>query len=115
MPRWLAHPLSSAIHDALFAAAPTQVAEQRKWIEVPSAKVAGWFSMEGLMKTLFASAVGSVSLVTSGVALAQSGNMMNGGGWGMDWMGGYGGIWGPILLVVAIVAIVALVMQRKGK
>jgi uncharacterized membrane protein len=67
------------------------------------------------MKTLLALVVGTVSLLTSGIALAQNGNMMNGGGWGMGWMGGYGGIWGPILLVVVIVGVVALVMQRKGK
>lgn len=67
------------------------------------------------MKTLLALAVGAVPLLAAGVALAQSGNMMNGGGWGMGWMGGYGGIWGPILLVVVVVGAVVLVMQRKGK
>jgi len=67
------------------------------------------------MKTLLALAVGSVPLLASGVALAQSGNMMNGGGWGMGWMGGYGGIWVPILLVVVVAGVVALIMQRKGK
>ena len=51
-------------------------------------------------------------LLAAGVALAQNGSMMNGGGWGM---GGYGGIWGPILLVIVVVGVVALVMQRKGK
>jgi uncharacterized membrane protein len=30
-------------------------------------------------------------------------------------MGGYGGIWGPLVLVVVAVGIVVLVMQRKGK
>jgi hypothetical protein len=68
-----------------------------------------------LMKTLLALAVGAVPLLGTGVALAQNGNMMNGGGWGMGWMGGYGGIWGPILLVVVVVGAVVLVMQRKGK
>ena len=67
------------------------------------------------MKTLFALTVGSVPLLASGVALAQSGNMMDGGMWGMGWMGGYGGVWGPILLVVVIVGIVVLVRQQKGK
>ena len=67
------------------------------------------------MRTLFAMAVGGVPLLATSVALAQNGNMMNGGGWGMGWMGGYGGIWGPVLLVVAVVGVVALVMQRKGK
>lgn len=67
------------------------------------------------MKTLFAMAVGTVPLLVTGVALAQSGSMMDGSAWGMGWMGGYGGIWGPILLVVVIAGLVALVMQRKGK
>ena len=67
------------------------------------------------MKTLLASVVGTVFLPVTGAALAQNGNMMNGGGWGMGWMGGYGGIWGPILLVVVVIGVVALVMQRKGK
>ncbi len=68
------------------------------------------------MKTLLAMVVGTVPLLATGVALAQSGNMMNGGGWGgMGWMGGYGGIWGPILLVIVVVGVVAFVMQRKGK
>jgi hypothetical protein len=68
-----------------------------------------------LMKTLIALLVGTVPLLVTSVASAQNGNMMNGGGWGMGSMDGYGGIWGPVLLVVAIVAVVALVMQRKGK
>ncbi len=67
------------------------------------------------MNAPLASIVGSVVLLTSSVALAQNGSMMNGNGWDMGWMGGYGGMWGPVLLVVAIVAIVALVMQRKNK
>ena len=67
------------------------------------------------MKTLLAMAVGAVPLLATGVALAQSGHMMNGGGWGMGWMGGYGGIWVPILLVVVVAAAVAVVMQRKRK
>ena len=67
------------------------------------------------MKNFFAVAVGTVPLLATGVAVAQNGNMMNGGGWGMGWMGGYGGVWGPILLVVVIVAAVVLIMQRKGK
>jgi hypothetical protein len=67
------------------------------------------------MKTLIALASGTGSILATSVAWAQSGGMMNGGGWGMGSMDGYGGIWGPVLLVVAIVAVVALVMQRKGK
>jgi uncharacterized membrane protein len=67
------------------------------------------------MKTLLALAVGTVPLLAAGVALAQNGTMMNGNGWGMGWMGGYGGTWGPLLLVVVAVGIVVLVMQRKRK
>ena len=67
------------------------------------------------MKTLLARAIVTLPLLTSGVALAQGGSMMNGSGWGMGWMGGYGGIWGPLLLIVVVVGVVALVMQRKGK
>ena len=67
------------------------------------------------MKPLIAITIGTLSLLATSVALAQNANMMNGGGWGMGSMDGYGGIWGPVLLVVAIVAVVALVMQRKGK
>ena len=67
------------------------------------------------MKTLLAMAVSTVPLLATGVALAQNGNMMNGGGWGVGWMGGYGLIWGPILLVVVLAGVVALLMQRKGK
>ena len=67
------------------------------------------------MKSWRAMAVSAVPLLTTGVALAQNGNMMDGGGWGMGWMGGYGGVWGPILLVVVVVGAVALFMQRRGK
>ena len=65
------------------------------------------------MKSWMAMVVSTVSLVATGVALAQNGNMMNDGGWGMGWMGGYGGVWGPILLVVVVVGVVVLV--RRGK
>jgi uncharacterized membrane protein len=73
------------------------------------------FHMERLMKTLLALIVGSAPVLSTAAASAQSGNMMNGGGWDMGWMGGYGGMWSPILLIVVLVGIVALVRQRKGK
>lgn len=65
------------------------------------------------MKILLA-ATGTLPLLTAGVALAQGGGMMDGFGWGMGTMGGYG-IWGPILLVVVVAGVVAFIMQRKGK
>ncbi|HEX5364066.1 MAG TPA: hypothetical protein VFW59_07335 [Gallionella sp.] len=67
------------------------------------------------MKTLLAFAVGAVALLTTGVTLAQNGNMMNGGSWGGGWMGGYGGVWTPILLVIVVVALVAWILGRGGK
>ena len=67
------------------------------------------------MKTLLATAVGTGSMLTTGVSLAQSGNMMNGGTWGFGWMGGYGGVWMPILLVIVVVGLVVWVVNNKGK
>ena len=67
------------------------------------------------MKRLVTMAVGTVPLLATEFAFAQNGNMMDGGRWGMGWMGGYGGIWGPLLLVLVVVAVVVWVMQRRGK
>ena len=71
------------------------------------------------MKTFLALIVGAMALLTSGFALAQSGNMMNGGTWGSGWMGsgwmgGYGGIW-TILLVVVVIGLLAWIFKRGGK
>ena len=65
------------------------------------------------MKTLSVAPVALLPLLSSGAALAQTGHMMNGGFWDGGWMVGYGGIWMPILLVVAVVAIVVLIIKRK--
>ncbi|MDP1527892.1 hypothetical protein [Rhodoferax sp.] len=59
--------------------------------------------------------VGAAPLLTSGVALAQTGTMMGGDHSGFGWMGGYGGVWMPVLLIVVVVALVVLVIQRKDK
>ena len=73
------------------------------------------------MKTLLAMAVGMVTLLATGVSLAQNGNMMNGGMGGDGWMngygamGGYGGPWVPTLLVIAVVGLVAWVVAQKRK
>jgi hypothetical protein len=66
------------------------------------------------MKTLLALAVGVVPALATGVASAQNGTMMNGGGWGGNWMGGYGGFWMPILVVV-VVGLIAWIVMRKNK
>jgi len=67
------------------------------------------------MKSFFAMAVAAVSLLTTGVSSAQTSNMMNGGAWGDGWMGGYGGIWTPILLAIVVVVLIALLVKRGGK
>jgi uncharacterized membrane protein len=67
------------------------------------------------MKTLRPIAVATLSLLATGVSLAQNGNMMNGGMWGGGWMGGYGGIWVPIVLVIVAVGVVVWVIKQKGK
>lgn len=69
------------------------------------------------MKTLLAIGVGSVTLLATGFCYAQDGNMMNSGMGGVGWMGGYTGLWMPILVVVVIVVvgIAAWAIMRKGK
>ncbi len=73
------------------------------------------------MKILFAMAVGTMTLLASGVSLAQNANMMNGGASGDGWMNGYGmmdgyaGVWLPALLVIAVVGIVALAVAQRRK
>ena len=73
------------------------------------------------MKTLPAMVVGTVTLLATGVALAQNGNMMNSGTGGDGWMngygamGGYGGVWVPTLLVIVVVGFVAWVVTQKRK
>lgn len=66
------------------------------------------------MRNLRAIGVGTVSLLATGVSLAQNGNMMNGGTWGAGWMGGYGG-GSMILLLVVVVVLVAWVVKRSDK
>ena len=69
------------------------------------------------MRKLHAMVVGATPLWVSSVALAQTGSMMDGYGGmsGSGWMGGYGGLWGPALLVVVVAAVVVWVVKQKGK
>jgi len=66
------------------------------------------------MKTLFAGVLGTASMLGPRVSFAQDGHMMDGGMWGTGWMGGYGGVWVPVLLVV-IVGLVVWIARSKGK
>ena len=66
------------------------------------------------MKSLMATAVALVSMFASGALQAQTGGMMNGGSMsGGGWMGGYGGYWGPILLVVVVGLVVWVALRRR--
>ncbi len=65
------------------------------------------------MKNLFAVAVGTVPSFVTGAAFAQNGPMMNGGMGGGGWMGGYGGYWLPVLLVVVVGLVAWVVMQKR--
>lgn len=67
------------------------------------------------MNMLHTSLAGLIPLLSTGVASAQGGHMMNGGVGGYGWMGGYGGIWLPLLVVVAIAGLVIWVVMQKGK
>lgn len=55
------------------------------------------------------------ALLNGGVAVAQNSNMMNQGMWNAGWMGGYGGMWGWILLCVVVIAVLVWIFARKGK
>ena len=65
------------------------------------------------MKNLLAVAVGTLPLFVTGAAWAQNGPMMDGHMGGAGWMGGYGGYWMPVLLVVVIGVVAWVVMQRR--
>lgn len=61
------------------------------------------------MKVLTIGAEGSLSTLNADVSIAESEHMMDGSGW----MGGYGGVWGPIVLVVIAALIGWAVLQRR--
>ena len=61
------------------------------------------------MKVLPGLSVASTSLLVAGESWAQSAGMMDGG-----WMGGYGWMWMPLLLV-AVVGVVAWILKKDGK
>lgn len=76
-----------------------------------------------LRNTLSAVALIGATIVTTTV-LAQPSQGGNGPGYGMGgmmdgygfgWMGGYGGIGMPILLVVVVAGLVAWIVKQKGK
>ncbi len=64
------------------------------------------------MKALLAPAAASLLSWFVSSASAQNGHMNGGMGWG-SWMGGYGGLWGPIVLVVVVGLVAWIVMQKR--
>jgi hypothetical protein len=62
------------------------------------------------MKNLLALAAGSAWL---GDASAQVGPMMNGGMGDYGWMGGFGGYWVPVLLVIVVGLVAWILLQRR--
>lgn len=68
------------------------------------------------MKSLMSTWTGVVAVFSTTASSAQTGHMMNGGGMsggGWMWMGGYGGYWGPILLVALIGVVIWAVLKRR--
>lgn len=63
------------------------------------------------MKTLLTMVLGTLALFATGVSLAQS--VMDRGAWGVGWMGGLGGIWVPIVLVLAAAGLLVWVVRRE--
>jgi len=39
--------------------------------------------------------------------------MMNDGMWGAGWMGGFGGVWLPIVLVSVVIGLFAWIVKRQ--
>ena len=59
--------------------------------------------------------IGLALLLVTRSSLAQNGTMMNGGRSGSGWMGGYGGYWLPILVLVIVVGLVVWVVKQQKK
>jgi hypothetical protein len=68
-----------------------------------------------MMKILVAWVTCTGGMLLSNNSPAQSGNMMNEGMWNAGWMGGYGGVWVPVVLIITVVAAVAWTVGRKHK
>jgi hypothetical protein len=69
-----------------------------------------------LRKTLNAVAlVGTTIASTTALAVPWQGGYGMMDGYGDGWMGGHGGIWGPILLVVVVAGLVAWIVAQKRK
>ena len=64
------------------------------------------------MKTFPAIAIGTAPLLACNAALAQNDHMM-GGAWGHGWMGGYGSMWMPVVVLALVIGFAVWVIKRK--
>lgn len=67
------------------------------------------------MIAIFSRTAGATTLLATNAGSAQGGNMMDGGMWGAGWIGGSGGTWPAILIVLAVVGLVVWVVKRQRK
>ena len=72
------------------------------------ARKAFYLTIQGFSMKVVALALAITPLISPALAFAQNGHMMNGA-----WMGGYGGIWIPILLVLVVGLVAWVVMQKR--
>jgi hypothetical protein len=67
------------------------------------------------MRILIALAAAVPPLLIASLAVAQGGQVMDGGLFGVGWMGGYGGLWIVAPLVLAVFGLVAWAERQKHK
>ncbi len=66
------------------------------------------------MKPRFNLAAAVALALGTGLVHGEDGHMMSGGHWYGGWMGGHGGVWIPILLVVFL-GLLAWIVRKKRK
>ena len=67
------------------------------------------------MTASFTRTAGATTLLATNAAFAQGANTMDGGMWGAGLMGGSGGPWPAILIVVVVVTLVVWVVKQQRK
>jgi len=67
------------------------------------------------MTASFTRTAGATTLLATNAAFAQGGNTLDRGMWGAGWMGGSGGPWPAILIVVVVVTLVVWVVKQQRK
>ena len=65
------------------------------------------------MKNILIRVAGILPMGIGGLASAQGETMMHDRMGGTGWMGGFGGYWGPALLVLVVGLVAWIVMRRR--